>query len=31
MTAVLAIESGKMKDTVKVSKRAIGAEGHPFI
>lgn len=27
MTAVLAIESGKMKDTVKVSKRAIQAEG----
>lgn len=27
MTAVLAIESGKMKDTVKISKRAIQAEG----
>ncbi|KPN15462.1 D-alanyl-D-alanine carboxypeptidase [Bacillus australimaris] len=27
MTAVLAIESGKMKDTVKVSKHAIQAEG----
>lgn len=27
MTAVLAIESGKMKDTVTISKRAIQAEG----
>ena len=27
MTAVLAIESGKMNDMVKVSKRAIQAEG----